>query len=119
MDGARIDRVFDFPADLAFLPSGELAIVGRTNGSARMADAHSGDLAGHWVSLVKPGSLERVESGRLYAGPMSRPSLRIHYKNAATGRPASSILSFPNEGQRAFVDTELRRPQPFQSAAEE
>lgn len=94
-------RFLDIEVALAEMESNDPALVTNINASENFMGTVTRNLAGLWAMVMKSGTIERPQFGRLYAGWKPRPALRVRYTDAINGNPSQVVLSFDNDSDRA------------------
>lgn len=112
LDAKTAQRFLDVPAGYGTLESGETIFASNIDASNRFMGMTTSKRAGIWSLVLQNGTARVGEHGLLYAGTAVRPALKLSYVEAATGKPASAILSFGTERERARVLALLETTRP-------
>jgi hypothetical protein len=102
LPGKAVNRFLSVPVSLVVTPTGKLAFASRINASVSQQVGPMIDRDGVWSSVVEPGTLRGIDSGRQYVGTSIRPALRIRYEDAnfKKKRETMTVLSFASEAER-------------------
>lgn len=102
-------RFLNVPAAMGPIESGELAFVSNIDASKKFMGTVTEKRQGYWAVLARPETIQEPELGRLYLGLSAFPALKLFYTDAVTQKPASAVLSFPNEEHRLAMLNELSK----------
>lgn len=100
-------RFLNVPAAMGPLKTGELAFVSNIDASKKFMGTVTEVRQGFWAVLMRPESILEPELGRLYLGLAALPAFRLFFTDATTEKPASAVLSFPDEEHRLAMLKEL------------
>ena len=106
-------RFLDVPVGLVELETGEVAFLANVDASNRFMGLTTKQVSGVWALIVERGSVVAAERGLLYLGFQPRAALRFRYRNAASGKVDTAILTVSTNAERERVIAELKRTEGF------